>query len=97
MWFGVLVFLRSCLNLYRQVFYRSRIGCLFIFLGSIAGYVTAKKKDKQTFLNIKNGETPRDYIRKIFFRNLNSFLRLQHLCCSACYEFVLKMSSDYEK
>ena len=36
--------LRSCLKLYRQVFYRARIECLFIFKGRIAGYVTAKKK-----------------------------------------------------
>ncbi|MBO7281207.1 MAG: hypothetical protein J6V00_08630, partial [Bacteroidaceae bacterium] len=38
-------FLRSCLKLYRQVFYRARIECLFIFKGRIAGYVTAKKKE----------------------------------------------------
>ncbi|MBO7280274.1 MAG: hypothetical protein J6V00_03830, partial [Bacteroidaceae bacterium] len=37
--------LRSCLKLYRQVFYRARIECLFIFKGRIAGYVTAKKKE----------------------------------------------------
>ncbi len=36
---------RSCLKLYRQVFYRARIECLFIFKGRIAGYVTAKKKE----------------------------------------------------
>ncbi|MBQ5888825.1 MAG: hypothetical protein IIW77_06090 [Bacteroidaceae bacterium] len=38
-------FIRSCLKLYRQVFYRARIECLFIFKGRIAGYVTAKKKE----------------------------------------------------
>ena len=36
---------RSCLKLYRQVFYRARIECLFIFKGRIAGYVTAQKKE----------------------------------------------------
>ena len=40
---------RSCLNLYRQVFYRAKIGCLFIFQGHIAGYVTAKKKETDVF------------------------------------------------
>ena len=41
--------LRSCLNLYRQVFYRAKIGCLFIFQGHMAGYVTAKKKETDVF------------------------------------------------
>ncbi|MBO7281226.1 MAG: hypothetical protein J6V00_08725 [Bacteroidaceae bacterium] len=43
--FALLFYLRSCLKLYRQVFYRARIECLFIFKGRIAGYVTAKKKE----------------------------------------------------
>lgn len=40
---------------------------------AIAEYVTAKKIKKQTFLNIKNGETndTNDMTCIIFFRNLN--------------------------
>ena len=47
------------------------MGCLFIFKGHIAGYVTAKKEETG-ILNIKNGETFSFY-RHYFFRNSNNF------------------------
>ena len=41
------------------------------FLRAHSGLCNRKKRNKQTILNIKNGEIVSFY--KIFFRNLNSF------------------------
>ena len=38
---SIITILRSCFNLYRLVFYRAKVGCLLLFQGRIAGYVTA--------------------------------------------------------
>ncbi|MBQ3622694.1 MAG: hypothetical protein IJA04_03185 [Bacteroidaceae bacterium] len=48
---------RSCLNLYRKFFIEQNSGLVYFYIRSIAGYVTAKKKETGIFLNIKNGET----------------------------------------
>ena len=44
---------RSCLKLYRQVFYRARIECLFIFKGRIAGEVNPKVWTKNFGVHFK--------------------------------------------
>ena len=42
------------------------------FLRAHSELCNRKKRKKQTFLDIKNGETVSFY-KKLFFRNLNSF------------------------
>ena len=42
------------------------------FLRAHSGLCNRKKRKKQTFLNIKNGEIVSFY-KNFFFRNLNSF------------------------
>jgi len=40
---------RSCLNLYRKFFIEQNSGLVYFYIRSIAGYVTAKKKETGIF------------------------------------------------
>ncbi len=45
----ILLLFKKLFKFISPSFYRAKIGCLFIFQGHIAGYVTAKKKETDVF------------------------------------------------